>query len=81
MIRAEAVVLSIFGALIGVVTGTGLGVALSLSLKEQGITDVVVPYGNLAMFFLFAGLLGLTAAVWPARRATRLNILDAISFE
>jgi putative ABC transport system permease protein len=67
--------------LIGVATGTGLGIALSLSLRDQGITDVVVPYGTLAMFFLFAGTLGLTAAVWPARRAARLNILDAIAVE
>ncbi len=81
MIRTEAVILALFGALIGVATGTGLGIALSLSLRDQGITDVVVPYGTLAMFFLFAGILGLTAAVWPARRAARLNILDAIAVE
>ena len=44
MIRAESVILAIFGAVIGIVVGTGLGVALSSSLKKQGITDVVVPY-------------------------------------
>jgi putative ABC transport system permease protein len=69
MIRAEAVILSIFGAVIGVVLGTGLGVALSESLKKQGVTDIVVPFGSLIVFLVIAALLGLAAASWPARRA------------
>ncbi|MHB1089004.1 MAG: ABC transporter permease [Acidimicrobiales bacterium] len=81
MIRAEAVILSLFGGVIGIVLGTGLGIALSSSLKQQGITDIVVPYSSLAVFLVLAALLGLAAASWPARRAARLNILDAISVE
>jgi putative ABC transport system permease protein len=81
MIRSEALILSIFGAVIGVVVGTAIGVALTLSLKQQGITDVVIPYRNLAVFLVIAGLLGLAAAAWPARRAARLNILEAIAVE
>lgn len=81
MIRAEAVILAVFGGLIGVVLGTGLGVALSMSLKQEGITDIVVPYANLALFVLVAALLGLAASSWPARRAARLNVLEAISVE
>ena len=81
MIRAEAVILAVFGGLLGVVLGTGLGVAFSMSLRQQGITDIVVPYANLALFVVVAALLGLAAASWPARRAARLNVLDAISVE
>lgn len=81
MIRAEAVILSLFGGVIGIVLGTGLGIALSSSLRQQGITDIVVPYTSLVVFLLLAALLGLGAASWPARRAARLNILDAISVE
>ena len=79
MIRAESVILSIFGALIGVVVGTGLGVAFAASLKQQGITDIVIPFSKLILFLIIAALLGLAAASWPARRAARLDILAAIA--
>jgi putative ABC transport system permease protein len=79
MIRSEAVILSVFGALIGVIVGTGLGVAFAESLKQQGITDTVVPVPKLIVFLIIAALLGLGAATWPARRAARLDVLDAIA--
>jgi putative ABC transport system permease protein len=79
MIRSEAVILAIFGAIIGIIVGTGMGVALVSSLKQQGITDVVVPVSRLVVFLLIAALLGLIAASWPARRASRLDILNAIA--
>jgi putative ABC transport system permease protein len=81
MIRAEAVILSIFGAVIGLVLGTCLGVALSESLKKQGISDVVVPVESLIVFLVIAALLGLVAASWPARRAAKLDVLAAIATE
>jgi len=81
MIRAEAVILSIFGAIIGIIVGTGLGVALVDSLKEQGLTNIVVPISSMVVFLFIAALLGLVAASWPARRAARLNILGAIAVD
>ncbi len=81
MIRAEAVILSLFGAIIGVVVGTALGVAFAASLSKQGITDIVVPYTSLVVFLVLAGLLGLVAATWPARRAARMDVLSAIAAE
>jgi len=80
MIRSEAVILSLFGAIIGVVVGTGLGAALVSSLMQsQDITDIVVPFASLVVFLVIAGLLGLAAASWPARRASRLDVLAAIA--
>ena len=81
MIRSEAVILAIFGAIIGIIIGTGMGIALVSSLKQQGITDTVVPASNLVIFLVLAALLGLVAASWPARRAARLDVLAAIAAE
>jgi putative ABC transport system permease protein len=79
MIRSEAVILVVFGAIIGIIIGTGMGIALVSSLKQQGITNIVVPASSIVVFLVLAGLLGLIAASWPARRAARLDILTAIA--
>jgi putative ABC transport system permease protein len=79
MIRSESVILSVFGAVIGVVIGTALGVAFASSLKQQGISDIVVPVTSLVVFLVLSALLGLGAASWPARRAAKLDVLAAIA--
>jgi putative ABC transport system permease protein len=79
MIRSEAVILAIFGAIVGIVIGTGMGIALVESLKQQGITDIAVPVSSLIIFLVLAALLGLIAASWPARRAAKLDVLAAIA--
>src|SRR5581483_4691296 len=77
MIRSEAVIIALFG----VVIGTALGVAFAASLKKQGITEIAIPYPSLLGFLILAALLGLAAASWPARRAARLDVLTAIAVE
>lgn len=79
MIRAEAVVLSAFGAIVGLVLGIGMGVALVTSLRSQGVSVTTVPVLELIVFFVLACGLGLGAATWPARRAARLDVLRAIA--
>jgi putative ABC transport system permease protein len=79
MIRSESVILSVFGAVIGIVVGTALGIAFAASLKQQGITDIVVPRASLVVFLVLAALLGLGAASWPGRRAAKLDVLTAIA--
>ena len=81
MIRAEAVILSIFGAVLGVVIGTPMGLALVASLRQDGLTETSVPYFTLVIFLIVAAVLGLIAAGWPARRAAKLDVLAAIATE
>ncbi|MGO9028191.1 MAG: ABC transporter permease [Acidimicrobiales bacterium] len=81
MIRSESVILALFGAVIGIIVGTALGTALSASLKQQGITDIVIPVSSLVACLVLAALLGLAAASWPARRAAKLDVLAAIATE
>jgi putative ABC transport system permease protein len=79
MIRSEAVILAAFGAIVGLVLGIGLGVAVVSSLRSQGVTETVVPFAELLAFFGLACLLGLAASTWPARRAAQLDVLQAIA--
>jgi putative ABC transport system permease protein len=81
MVRSESVIIAVFGAIVGLFIGTWLGIALSASLKQQGITNIVVPFSSLVFFLALSALLGLGAASWPARRAARLDVLAAIASE
>jgi putative ABC transport system permease protein len=78
MVRTEAVILAAFGAIVGLFVGVGLGVALVSSLRSQRVTTTV-PVAELVAFFALACALGLGAATWPARRAARLDVLQAIA--
>jgi putative ABC transport system permease protein len=79
MVRSESVILALFGAIIGIVIGTGMGLALVASLRQQGITDTAVPIIDLVIFLVLSAVLGLVAASWPARRAAKLDVLAAIA--
>ena len=81
MITVEAVVISVFGALLGVVVGTGLGAAVVEALKDEGITDLILPWGQMGIFLGLAAIIGVVAAVLPAIRAARINVLGAIAHD
>lgn len=81
MVRVESVLVAVFGGLLGVVVGVGLGVAVTSDLKDQGIGQISVPYAQLLVFVALAALAGVLAAVLPGRRAARLNVLSAIAAE
>ncbi|MER5745208.1 FtsX-like permease family protein [Streptomyces sp. NPDC002225] len=79
MIRLEAVVISLFGAVVGI----GLGVFLGWAIGKTIASDIpgyvlVLPWGRIAIFLALAGAVGVLAALWPARSAAKLNMLTAI---
>jgi putative ABC transport system permease protein len=81
VIRRESVLMSLLGALSGVGLGTLAGVALSRALADEGITTITVPVLTLAIYLLVAVAVGLLAALGPARRASRVDVLKAITTE
>ncbi|MFJ6697416.1 ABC transporter permease [Streptomyces sp. NPDC091272] len=82
MIRLEAVVISVFGAVVGVVLGTFLAWAIGQTVKDQiAGYALVIPWDRIGIFLVLAGLVGVLAAMWPARSAARLNMLSAIKAE
>jgi putative ABC transport system permease protein len=81
MITVEAVVISVFGALLGVVVGTGLGAAVVRALRDQGFTHLTLPWSTMLLYLGVAALIGVVAAILPSIRAARLNVLGAIAHE
>jgi len=81
MIRGESVIIAVLGAILGLGVGVLFGYAIVGALDDEGIGKVVVPAGQLLTYVFLAGLAGVAAAVFPARRAARLDVLAAISYE
>jgi putative ABC transport system permease protein len=81
MIRLEAVVVAVLGGVLGTLMGVLFGSTMVIALKDQGLTDLAVPWPWLGGFLALAALAGVLAAVLPARRAARLDVLKAIGAE
>lgn len=79
MVRLEAIAISALGAALGIGAGLLFGVALQRIVQDQGITNLAVPWGRLVVFIAVSTVVGVLAAVLPARRAARLDVLRAIS--
>ena len=78
MIRYESVVIALFGAALGLGLGVGVGSAMQRALSTDGIEVLAIPTDRLGLYLLSAVLIGVVAAIWPAWRAARMNILQAI---
>ncbi|MES9521824.1 ABC transporter permease [Streptomyces capoamus] len=82
MVRLESLVISLFGGVLGIGLGVFFGWAAGELLGTKMPTyELVLPWGRMAVFLLLAGTVGVLAALWPARRAARLNMLAAIKAE
>ncbi len=81
MITIEAVTTALFGAVLGTALGVGLGVALQRGLESQGLDTLAIPWSTIAVVLVASAVVGVLAAILPAVRATRLDILRAIATE
>lgn len=81
VVRLESVLVTLLGALLGVGLGLIFGIVLVRLLADSGIEQLAVPGGLLFAFVAVAAIFGVLAAIGPARRASRLNVLTAITVE
>ncbi|MFI6855813.1 ABC transporter permease [Streptomyces sp. NPDC050416] len=82
MVRLESLVISLFGAVLGIGLGVFFGWAAGELLATRMATyELILPWARMGIFLLLAATVGVLAALWPARRAARLNMLEAIKAE
>ena len=80
MVRHESVITALIGAVTGMAVGLGLAAIVTSLLSDEGLT-FAVPAGALVGFAVVAVIAGVLAAVLPARRAARTNVLVALAYE
>jgi putative ABC transport system permease protein len=80
MIRYEAVITALIGAILGMVVGVIFAALIAQPLKDEGFA-LSYPVGTLFGMLVFAAFAGVIAAIGPARRASRLDVLDALHYE
>jgi putative ABC transport system permease protein len=80
MIRYEAVITALIGGILGLVLGIVFATLISEPLKDEGFT-LSYPVVWLVLLLIFSALVGIVAAILPARRASRLNVLQSLQYE
>lgn len=80
-ITVESVLTALFGTILGLAVGVGLAAALPTVFAEEGLSTLAIPWGSLGVMVGLALLVGVVAALWPAIRAARLPVLDAVASE
>ena len=80
-VRWESVLIALLGTTLGTAIGLGFGWALVQAMASQGFNTFTVPVQQLGVIVVFAAVAAVVAAALPARRAAKLDVLDAISSE
>ena len=80
-IITESVLTSLYGTVLGGATGVVLAAALKKILEDQGLTSLSIPWNQMVGMLALSVVVGIIAALWPALRASRLPVLDAIATE
>jgi len=80
IVRYESVITALIGAVLGSVLGVVFAVVVSRPLADEGFT-LSIPFGTLIVLLILAVIAGVVAAIGPARRASRLKVLEALAYE
>jgi putative ABC transport system permease protein len=80
MIRYEAVITALIGAILGMALGLIFAALIAQPLKDEGFT-LSYPIVSLIGLLVFAAVIGVLAAIAPARRASRLDVLESLQYE
>jgi putative ABC transport system permease protein len=80
MMRHESIIVALIGAVLGMAVGLVLAALVTHSLSSEGL-ELSIPAGTLVAFLVVAIVAGMLAAILPARRASRLNVLEALAYE
>lgn len=78
-VRWESVITSLLGAVVGILLGLGLGWVIVFALRDQGLTSFQIPVGSTVFIMVMSFVVGVLAAVYPAWRATKVDMLDALN--
>ena len=81
ILSIESVLTAVFGTIIGLALGVAVAAAMPTIFSDVGLTTLAIPWAQLAWMFALAVAVGVLAALWPAMRAARLPVLDAITAE
>ena len=78
-VRWESVITSLLGAVTGIILGIGLGWVIVFALRDQGLSSFQIPIGTTIFIMVMSFFVGLIAAIYPAWRATKVDILSALN--
>jgi putative ABC transport system permease protein len=80
LVRYEAVITALIGAVLGTILGVIFATLVSRPLADEGF-ELSYPIVTLVILLILAALAGVLAAIWPARRAAKLDVLRALAYE
>lgn len=80
-VMIESVLIAVFGTVVGLVVGVAVAATMPTIFSGDGLSELAIPWGQLGIMLAIAVVVGIAAAVWPASRAARLRVLDAIAHE
>ena len=79
MVLGEGIIISVFGGVLGILLGVVFGVTIVSILPNDFISVLEIPWRTLAIYLIIAAVAGMLSSFFPARRASRLKVLDAIA--